>query len=263
MGGSKGKGKHKSKRSEEEVLHAREVNRQREEAALPKKSPGSVSRAKARSAASHAAKSAPIAADTIAEPKVKPPPPPPPPSRKREGGNVATASGEGIRLVPRGEPLPHDTEQRERSPRHSKPKARGELLPPERSTRQANELVQGRNKQQGHKRGENLPQQESQSSKESSSQQRQLLPQDAVELDTDSRGESNLQQGCSSPAGAQSQTSHQSPRRPIFRTSCLPPWVGHLPRGAQGRSSFHPARVGFGMGQWTPWHSADLYRQGQ
>ena len=36
MGGGKGKGKHKSKRSAEEVLHAREVNRQREESSLPK-----------------------------------------------------------------------------------------------------------------------------------------------------------------------------------------------------------------------------------
>ena len=125
MGGGKGKGKHKSKRSAEEVLHAREVNRQREESSLPKKSTGSVSRSKARSAAYHAAISAPISADSIAEPMVRPPPPPPP------------RRGEGIRLVPRDETLSRSTDQPGTSskgtapqPKDSQPKTGGELLPP-------------------------------------------------------------------------------------------------------------------------------------
>ena len=107
MGKGKGaKGKATSSRSEEEIRHARLINAQREGEDLPKKSPGSVSRAKARSAAFHAAKAAAREASTIGMPIVKPPAPPPPPPRGRVGANAAEAAGEGIRLVERGELLP-------------------------------------------------------------------------------------------------------------------------------------------------------------
>ena len=99
MGRGKGKGKQKSQCSAEEVQHARAVNQWRDESSRPKKSPGSISRSKARSEAYHAAMSAPVSADMIPEPKV-PPPPPPPPRR-----------GEGIRLVPRDEILSQSPSQ--------------------------------------------------------------------------------------------------------------------------------------------------------
>ena len=182
MGGGKGKGKHKSKRSAEEVLHAREVNRQREESSLPKKSTGSVSRSKARSAAYHAAISAPISADTIAEPKVRPPPPPPP------------RRGEGIRLVPRDEILPRSTDQpgtpskgTAPQPKDSQPKTGGEFLPPAKtSPKKRDQGEQGRNKQKAQKRGESLPQPEL---SESAASNQRLLPQDAMELHTSSSTE--------------------------------------------------------------------------
>ena len=193
MGGGKGKGKHNSKRSAEEVLHAREVNRQREESSLPKKSTGSVSRSKERSAAYHAAISAPISADTIAEPKVRPPPPPPP------------RRGEGIRLVPRDEILPRSTDQPDTpskgtapQPKDPHPKTGGELLPPAKtSPKKRDQGEQGRNKQKAQKRGESLPQPELSGS--AASNQR-LLPQDAMELHTSSSTEEEATSSRAAPA---------------------------------------------------------------
>ena len=93
MGGGKGKGKQKSHRSAEEIQHARAVNQRRDESPLPKKSTGSVSRSKARSAAYHAAMSAPVAADLIAEPKeVRFSLPPSLPQRKETRKNKGNTS---------------------------------------------------------------------------------------------------------------------------------------------------------------------------
>ena len=92
MGGGRGhgkgkgtKGKSKSKCSPEEIRHAAQLNAWRESEDLPRYSPGSVTRAKARSAAFHAAKAAALDAQGIGPPAVKPPPPPPPPPRERRG----------------------------------------------------------------------------------------------------------------------------------------------------------------------------------
>ena len=76
-GKGKGKGKPRSKCSPEEIRHAARLNAWRDSEDLPRKSPGSVTRAKARSAAFHAAKAAAHDAQGIGPPVVKPPPPPP------------------------------------------------------------------------------------------------------------------------------------------------------------------------------------------
>jgi len=107
----KGKGKFKSKLSPEVIQHAVEVNVQRDNESLPRKSPGSIARAKARSAAFHAAKAAAAQnARDIGPPAVTPPPPPPPPSRgRREGGGQMRTRVlpqtlsllSGVKLLPR------------------------------------------------------------------------------------------------------------------------------------------------------------------
>ena len=86
------KGKSKSKCSPEEIRHAAQLNAWRDSEDLPRKSPGSVTRAKARSAAFHAAKAAALDAQGIGPPAVKPPPPPPPPPRERRGKRSAIAA---------------------------------------------------------------------------------------------------------------------------------------------------------------------------
>ena len=65
------KGKSKSKCSPEEIRHAAQLNAWRDSEDLPRKSPGSVTRAKARSAAFHAAKAAALDAQGIGPPVVK------------------------------------------------------------------------------------------------------------------------------------------------------------------------------------------------
>ena len=91
------KGKSKSKCSPEEIRHAAQLNAWRESEDLPRKSPGSVTRAKARSAAFHAAKAAALDAQGIGPPAVKPPPPPPPPPRERRGERSEN-TGAAVRL---------------------------------------------------------------------------------------------------------------------------------------------------------------------
>ena len=104
------KGTSKSQCSPEEIRHAAQLNAWRESEDLPRKSPGSVTRAKARSAAYHAAKAAAIDAQGIGPPAVKPPPPPPPPPRERRGERSENA-GVAVRLVERDEtPLPSQPE---------------------------------------------------------------------------------------------------------------------------------------------------------
>ena len=182
MGGGKGKGKQKSHRSAEEIQHDRAVNQRRDESSLPKKSTGSVSRSKARSAAYHAAMSAPVAADLIAEPKVRPPPPPPP------------RRGEGIRLVARDEILSHNpaqpgTSSKVSAPQPSEPKAQtgGEILPPTKSSpKKRDQEEQRQHKHKVHKRGEILPQHDQ---PEAGGSSQRLLPQDAMELNTSSSTE--------------------------------------------------------------------------
>ena len=110
-GGSHGKGKgtkgkSKSKCSPEEIRHAAQLNAWRDSEDLLRKSSGSVTRAKARSAAFHAAKAAALDAQGIGPPVVKPPPPPPPPPRERRGKRSEN-TGAAVRLVERDEfPLP-------------------------------------------------------------------------------------------------------------------------------------------------------------
>ncbi|CAE7348380.1 unnamed protein product [Symbiodinium microadriaticum] len=193
MGGGKGKGKQKSHRSAEEIQHARAVNQRRDESSLPKKSTGSVSRSKARSAAYHAAMSAPVSADRIAEPKVRPPPPPPP------------RRGEGIRLVPRDEILSHSTAQpgtssKGTAPQPTEPKAKtgGEFLPPAKSSpKKRDHGEQRRSKQKVHKRGEDLPQTEMLEAHASS---QRLLPQDDMELNISSSTEEEATSYRAAPA---------------------------------------------------------------
>ena len=99
-GKGKGKGKPRSKCSPEEIRHAARLNAWRDSEDLPRKSPGSVTRAKARSAAYHAAKAAAHDAQDIGPPVVKPPPPPPPRERK---GKRSENTGAAVRLVERDE----------------------------------------------------------------------------------------------------------------------------------------------------------------
>ncbi|CAE7671668.1 unnamed protein product [Symbiodinium sp. CCMP2456] len=191
------KGKFKSKRSPEEIMHAAQINALRESESLPKKSPGSVSRAKARSAAFHAAKAASSDARNIGPPAVKPPPPPPPPSRDRRGASAEPES-QGVRLVERGEATPANLEG-EAEASAVRLKERGEVLP--RESEGQEEATPLREKRRAdvqligyatRKRGELLPR-SSQSLTQESVQQKaprgELLPQDAKALETDSETE--------------------------------------------------------------------------
>ena len=193
MGRGKGKGKQKSQCSAEEVQHARAVNQWRDEFSRPKKSPGSISRSKARSEAYHAAMSAPVSADMIAEPKVRPPPPPPP------------RRGEGIRLVPRDEILSQSPSQPGTSskasayqPRETTAQTGGEVLPPAKSSpKKRDQGEQRRSNQKAQKRGEFLPQAEQ---PEAEVHSQRLLPQDAMELDTSSSTEEEATSHRAAPA---------------------------------------------------------------
>ena len=196
------KGTSKSQCSPEEIRHAAQLNSWRESEDLPRKSPGSVTRAKARSAAYHAAKVAAIDAQGIGPPAVKPPPPPPPPPRERRGERSEHA-GVAVRLVERDEtPLP------------SQPEAstvlieRGEVLPREgeesaafqvhRAKRRVDDHLQGTASRQ---RGEFLPRYESDQKLVTGGE---LLPQDAKALETDSETEQE-------PQALSSQTSSATP----------------------------------------------------
>ena len=179
MGYGKGKGKPRTQRTTEEVQHAKAVNQRRDAASLPKKSTGSVSRSKARSAAYHALSNA-VPAEDIAEPRVKPPPPPP--SRRTEP----------IRLVEREEVLSRNPKQPGTSSKGSAPgpaehsSQGGELLPQDKQSpkKRDHEGRQHRGHKM-HKRGEILPQED----RPAASSGPQLLPQDAQELDTSSSEE--------------------------------------------------------------------------
>ena len=197
------KGTSKSQCSDEEIRHAAQLNAWRESEDLPRKSPGSVTRAKAPSAAYHAAKAAAIDAQGIGPPAVKPPPPPPPPPRERRGERSEHA-GVAVRLVERDEtPLP------------SQPEAstvvlieRGEVLPREgeesaafpvhRVKRRVDDHLQGTASRQ---RGEFLPRYESDQKLVTGGE---LLPQDAKALETDSETEQE-------PQALSSQTSSATP----------------------------------------------------
>ena len=163
-GKGKGKGKPRSKCSPEKIRHAARLNAWRDSEDLPRKSPGSVTRAKARSAAFHAAKAAAQDARGIGPPVVKPPPPPPPPPRDRRGKRSEN-TGAAVRLVERDEsPLPSQPGTGSEMASTVVLKERGEVLPRDseesaevqvhRDKRRADDQLQGTAIRQ---RGEVLP----------------------------------------------------------------------------------------------------------
>ena len=198
-GKGKGKGKPRSKCSPEEIRHAARLNAWRDSEDLPRKSPGSVTRAKARSAAYHAAKAAAHDAQDIGPPVVKPPPPPPPPPCEKKCKRSEN-TGAAVRLV-----------ERDESPLLSQPgagsamastvvlKERGEVLPREseesaevpvhRDKRRADDQLQGTAFRQ---RGEVLPRFDPCAAHGNAPMlvtRGELLPQDAKALETDSETE--------------------------------------------------------------------------
>ena len=140
--------------------------------------------------------SAPVSADMIPEPKVRPPPPPPP------------RRGEGIRLVPRDEILSQSPSQPGTSskasayqPRETTAQTGGEFLPPAKaSPKKRDQGEQRRSNQKAQRRGECLDQVEQ--GEDAASSQR-LLGQDAMELDTSSSTEEEATSHRAAPALAE------------------------------------------------------------